>query len=75
MALKDVLVNALISKYEAQVAEARANITLFLENGVGVADHPGMLETIDTEVAKLEEAEGKLHSVKQFAAVIPPKVV
>ena len=75
MALKEVLVNALISRYEAQIAEHSANIAVFLENGVGVAEHPGTIETIDAEVAKLAEAEDKLSTVKQFAAVVPPKVV
>ena len=32
MALKEVLVNALIGKYEAQISEAKANISVFLEN-------------------------------------------
>ena len=75
MALKEVLVNALVSKYEAQIAEHSANIAVFLENGVGVAEHPGTIETLDAEVAKLAEAEDKLNTVKQFAAVVPPKVV
>ena len=75
MALSEVLVNALISKYEAQIAEHSANISVFLENGVGVAEHPGTIETLDAEVAKLAEAEDKLGTVRQFAAVVPPKVV
>tara|TARA_A100001015_G_scaffold79490_1_gene88194 strand:- start:9074 stop:9301 length:228 start_codon:yes stop_codon:yes gene_type:complete len=75
MALKEVLVNALIGKYEAQIAEAKANISVFLENGVGVAEHAGTVETIDGEVAKLAEAEDKLQAVKRFGPIIPPKVV
>ena len=75
MALKEVLVNALVSKYEAQIAEHSANIAVFLENGVGVAEHPGTIENLDAEVTKLAEAEDKLITVKQFAAVVPPKVV
>ena len=75
MAIREILVNALITKYEAQIAEHTANIAVFLENGVGVADHPGMVETIDAEVAKLEEAEGKLATVRTFVIPAPPKVV
>jgi len=76
MAIKDTLVNALIAKYEAQVAEHTVNIAVFLENGVGVAEHPGTVETLDAEVAKLAEAEDKLGSVKRnFVPVAPPKVV
>lgn len=75
MAIREILVNALITKYEAAIAEHTANIAVFLENGVGVAEHPGTIETLDTEVAKLAEAEDKLQTVKQFSAPIPPKVV
>ena len=73
--MKEILVNALIAKYEAQIAEHTANIAIFLDNGVGVAEHPGTVETLDTEVAKLAEAEDKLQTVRQFSAPIPPKVV
>lgn len=75
MAMKEILVNALITKYEAQIAEHRANIAIFLENGVGVAEHPGTVETLDSEIAKLAEAQDKLGAVRQFSAPIPPKVV
>ena len=75
MAIREILVNALITKYEAQVAEHTANIAVFLENGVGVAEHPGTVETLDVEVAKLAEAEDKLSTVRRFAATVPPKVV
>jgi hypothetical protein len=75
MAIKEVLVNALISKYEAQIAEHRANLAILFENGVGVAEHPGIIETLDLEMTKLAEAEDKLQTVRQFSKPIPPKVV
>ena len=75
MAMKELLVNALISKYQAAIAEHTANIAVMLEQSVGVAEHPGTIETLDLEVAKLAEAEDKLSTVKQFSAPIPPKVV
>ncbi len=75
MAMSGLLVNALIAKYEGQIAEHSANIAVFLENGVGVAEHPSTVETLDAEVAKLAEAEDKLQSIKQFALPVPPKVV
>ena len=73
--LKEVLVNALVSKYEAAVAVHSANIMVMLENGVGVAEHPGTIETLDGEVGLLAEAEDKLSTVRRFAVVVPPKVV
>jgi uncharacterized protein YlxP (DUF503 family) len=75
MAIREILVNALVSKYEAAIAEHTANIAVFLENGVGVAEHPGTVETLDAEVAKLAEAEDKLATVRTFVLPVPPKVV
>lgn len=75
MAIREVLVNALISKYEAAIAEHTANIAVFLEHGVGVAEHPGTVETLDAEIAKLAEAEDKLATVRTFVVPAAPKVV
>ena len=75
MATREILVNALITKYEAAIAEHTANIAVFLENGVGVAEHPGTVETLDAEVAKLAEAEDKLATVRTFVIPAAPKVV
>ena len=73
--LKEVLVKALVSKYESAIAVHSANIMVMLANGVGVAEHPGIIETIDGEVGLLAEAEDKLSTVRRFAATVPPKVV
>jgi hypothetical protein len=73
--LKEVLVKALVSKYESAITVHSANIMVMLENGVGVAEHPGIIETIDGEVGLLAEAEDKLSTVRRFAATVPPKVV
>ena len=75
MAMSELLINALIAKYEGQIAEHSANIAVFLENGVGVAEHAGTVETLDGEVAKLAKAEDKLQSIQQFVAPAAPKVV
>lgn len=75
MAIREILVNALISKYEAQIAEHTANIAVFLENGVGVAEHASTVETIDGEVSKLADAEDKLATVRTFVVPAAPKVV
>ena len=73
--MRQVILEALEKRYEAQISEAKANISVFLENGVGVAEHAGTVETIDGEIAKLAEAEDKLQAVKRFGPIVPPKVV
>ena len=72
--LRENILAALIARYNASIAEAKVNIEVLLESHVGVAEHPGTVETIDGELAKL--AEDKLANIqKSFAAPIPPKVV
>jgi hypothetical protein len=74
--LRETILQALIAKYQAAIAEHKANITVMLENGVGVAEHPGVIETIDKELELLSEAEDKLLNVNNhFAKPVPPKVV
>ena len=74
--LRDRLVNALVAKYQAQILEAQANIDVLLETRVGVAEHPGLIETLDIEVTKLAEAEDKLGTVNANLIVpAAPKVV
>jgi|TARA_B110000908_G_C10013774_1_gene339790 hypothetical protein len=75
MEIRESLINALKLKYDAQIAEHSANIAILLQNGVGVAEHPGIIETIDGEVGLLAEAEDKRNSIGSFSAPIPPKVV
>jgi len=75
-ALRDNLVSALKAKYQAQILESMVNIQVLLETRVGVAEHPGLIETLDTEISKLAEAEDKLGTVNANLVVpIPPKVV
>lgn len=74
--LRPGLVKALQQKYEAQASEHKMNIEVLLENQVGVAEHGGVLETIDAEMQKLAEAEDKLMMVNaHFASKPAPKVV
>jgi hypothetical protein len=75
MEMKETIINALIMKYDAQIAEHTANIAILLQNVVGVAEHPGIIETLDGEIGKLAEAEDKRNTIGSFAAPIPPKVV
>ena len=42
-----VLLEALEKKYEAEIAEADATIKIYLENSVGIGEHPQHLEEID----------------------------
>ena len=59
------LLEALCKKLEGDVAIAKANILTYQRKSVGIGEHPQIVEAIETEVAKLAEAEDKLETVKR----------
>ena len=45
--------------------EAKANIEIYLDNKVGVAEHPNVVESLDKLIEQLASAEDKLRTLKQ----------
>jgi len=58
--IKRAIVDALEARYEAQIAEAEATIKIYLEQSVGIGEHPQHLDEVDKLSAKIAEAEEKL---------------
>ena len=63
---KQVIVDALEKKHEAKMAEAEANIKVYMENPVGVGDHPDIVETIDKEMQKITKAKEMLDELANW---------
>ena len=59
-----LLYEALELKYLAQIAEAKATLSIYFESSVGIGEHPQHLEEMDKLIAQLTEAEDKLESLK-----------
>ena len=66
MELRAVIIEALEKRYEAQLAEADATLKIYLENSVGIGEHPEVVQAIEMEVAKMAEAQDKLDTVNQL---------
>ena len=64
--MKIAILNALEAKYEAQVAEAHATIKIYLENSVGIGEHPQHIEEVDKQLQKISDAEEKLSALEDF---------
>ena len=64
--MKIAILNALEAKYEAQVAEAHATIKIYLENSVGIGEHPQHIEEIDKQLQKIAEADEKLKALEDY---------
>jgi len=58
--MRDKIKKALQSKYEGEIAEASVNVEVFLDHPVGVGEHPDILESIDSQMHRIAEAEDKL---------------
>ena len=61
--IRENLIIALLSKYEREMAEAKANIEVYLSNPVGIGEHPDIIAALDSQVAKYAEAAEKWNVV------------
>jgi len=64
--VKNVLLDALRKRYEAQIAEADATIKIYFENSVGIGEHPQHIDEVDKLIEKISTAEDKLEVIKEF---------
>ena len=58
--LREKLLEALKKRYEGQIAEGFATINIYLQNPVGIGEHPQHLDEIDKLLGQIKEAEEKL---------------
>ena len=66
MELRRVIIEALEKRYEAQLAESDATLKIYLENSVGIGEHPQHVDECDKLIAKVAEAEEKLRVLRQY---------
>ena len=60
------LIDALKAKYQADMAEANANIQVYLNNPAGIGAHPDIIAAIDTQVELYAAAKEKLEVLDEF---------
>ena len=63
---KDVIVDALEKKYEAQMAQAEANVKVFMENRVGVGAHPNIVQEVEKLLKEIKDAKEMLDELKNW---------
>ncbi len=64
--MRDSLLKALEVRYEEQIAEAEAILEIYLENSVGIGEHPQHIEEIDKLFEKIATAKEKLGEVEEW---------
>ena len=64
--LRKAILQALEDKYNAQISDADATIKIYLEQPVGIGEHPQHIEEIDKLLQKIVDASEKLKEIKNF---------
>tara|TARA_R100001443_G_scaffold110088_1_gene121790 strand:- start:355 stop:555 length:201 start_codon:yes stop_codon:yes gene_type:complete len=60
------ILKALEDKYQAQISEADATIKIYLDNSVGIGEHPQHIEEVDKQLQKIADATEKLKELQNF---------
>ena len=64
--MRRAILEALRARYEAEIAEADATANIYLENSVGIGEHPQHIEEVDKQVEKIANAKEKLQVLDEF---------
>ena len=64
--VKRAILQALEDRYNAQISEADATIKIYLENSVGIGEHPQHIDEVDKLIEKIANAEEKLKTLQEF---------
>ena len=63
--MQEKILEALKKRYEAQIAEGFETINIYLQNPVGIGEHPQHLDEIDKLLGQIKEAEEKISLIDQ----------
>ena len=64
--MKKAILEALEARYNSQIAEADAVIKIYLENSVGIGEHPQHIDEVDKQIEKIANAQEKLKELQAF---------
>jgi len=58
------MLQALIKQYEGEIAVAQATIRIYMNNSVGIGEHPQHAEEIDTLLATIADRQDKIEAAE-----------
>ena len=60
------LFQALVKKYESNIATAVATLIVYFDNPVGIGEHPQHIEEMDKLVGQIASAEDNLKALNKY---------
>ena len=64
--MRRAILNALRARYEAEIAEADATVNIYLENSVGIGEHPQHIDEVNKLIDKIAQAKEKIEVLDEF---------
>ena len=64
--MRRAILEALEARFQSHVSEAEATIKIYLENSVGIGEHPQHLEEVNKQIEKIANAKEKLDVLDEF---------
>lgn len=64
--MRDEILKASRLHFQAHIEKHRINVENYLRNGVGVAEHPDIMESIESELAQIAEYDDKLEMLDKY---------
>ena len=64
--IRSLILDALEKKYESDITKADATIKVYLENPVGIGEHPQIVDEVDKQISSICKAKEKLEELKNF---------
>ena len=62
--MREMFIEALTKKYEADISVAKATISVYMDKSVGIGEHPQFIHEIDKQLELIARAEEKLKTLK-----------
>ena len=63
--MRDMFIEALTARYEADIKVAKATINVYMDKSVGIGEHPHFVHEIDKQLELIANAEEKLETLKK----------
>ena len=64
--MRRAILEALRARYEAEIAEADATANIYLNNSVGIGEHPQHIDEVNKQVERIAAAKEKLDVLDEF---------
>ena len=64
--MRELFLDALQDKYKAQISDAKAKATVYLNNPVAIGEHPQFIEELDKLVNVISSAEENIKTIEEY---------